>query len=212
MTNSDTHNCIWVGIGLDIHPNEPEYRQIVTLSNQLNDGDYFDPVSNPPHVNLYDFDLPKADLSMLEEALDAIATKHSQQELNVNGVNYFPFGTIFIDLKATEELGALEEDVVRNCSPLRGDCRTEDYWQPWRYYTPEQITNREKYGNPHVMSTFVPHLTIGFLKTREEQLKAKCKSLQSQLHLNEMNFGHLDLIAKTEDGEVITKKSFKFTK
>ena len=200
----------WTGVGLDILPDEAAYEEIIGLNELIRTHTLysFDPTNNPPHINLYDFDFPLESIEKIASSLEAISHKHQPLTLAVTGVHYFPHGSIYLGFAPTESLLDLETEVVETLNPIREGCRTDVYWQPWRKQTEAQAVNLEKYGNPHVLDTFVPHLTIGFIKDRPEVLESICDNLTTQLHLKTISFNHLDLIAKDYQ-KVVLKKSFE---
>jgi len=179
------NQCVWIGIGINVSSKDSEYDSLINLNTHLTK-EYANTLilnssTNQPHVNLYDLDVPEDNLKEIESTLERIVNSSNYFKTNINNVSFFKHGTIFLRCELNSELIELERAVVEEVSKYKGNCKTEEYWQPWREYSLEQIENREKYGNPHVLNTFHPHITVGFVKTNEKELKEICEQLNKKL-------------------------------
>ena len=94
MNNNNKDN-VWIGIGINFFQNTTEYSNFQKVNNFLVDkfgSKYvFNPVTNQPHLNLYDIDVPRENLKSIEKELDIISKQFSVFVVNTKGVNYFPF-------------------------------------------------------------------------------------------------------------------------
>lgn len=206
------NDCVWIGIGINIKSGDEGYEEFIKLNNDLvqNYGStfVFDAETNQPHINLYDLDIPKANLGNIESELQEIASQFNPFSVQLNNTTFFDHGTIFVACELNSELKRLEEKVVKNIVDFKGSCRTEDYSQPWRKYTEEQILNREKYGNPYVLNTFTPHITVGFVKTKPVELQTVSLDVNEKFSFEKLYCDHLDLVVHGNLGELTYSKRF----
>ena len=93
---------------------------------------------------------------------------------------------------------------------FRDGCKTKDYWQSWRKLTEEQRKNREKYGNPFVLTTFLPHISVGFVKKDERGLSKIVSEVGNSLKLDRFTCDRLDLVVHDEKDVLINQKRYKF--
>jgi len=213
-SSKQNEECVWIGIGVNVTPDDPGYGEFIQLNKNLVQQDestfVFDVVSNQPHLNLYDLDVPKDNLVHIESELQQIANSFKFFTVKFGGVNYYSYGIIFVSCEVNDQLEELEKQIVGSTVVYKGDCRTEEYWQPWRKYSQEQIENREKYGNPHVLNTFTPHITIGYVKTNENELQRIVKEIKDKQSIIQLKCEHIDLVVHNKLGELIYSKRFLF--
>ncbi len=205
---------VWVGIGVNFMPADAGYKEFADASRLLVDkyGSTFsfDPKVNQPHLNLYDVDIPATNLANIEVAVQQIAENTTPFDIELSGIKSFEFGSIYVACKQSEQLARLEEGIVTQITEFRDGCKTKDYWQPWRKLTDEQKKNREKYGNPFVLTTFLPHISVGFVKRDAFGLKKIISEVSSSFNLDRFTCDRLDLIVHGEKDVLINQKRYKF--
>lgn len=214
MNNKNKEECVWIGIGINITPSDHNYGELLKLNTFLvekyGSTFIFDPKTNQPHINLYDLDVPKDNLEHIERVLQEIVKDSKSFRIEFDKIDSFKHGTIFISCKTNHDLEQLEKQVVENVVQYKGDCRTEDYWQPWRGHNERQIANRDKYGNPHVLDTFLPHITIGFIRGGQNKLEEVVREANQRSTIKQIHCGNLDLVAHDQQGKLIYSKRFPF--
>ncbi len=132
LTSKD---CIWIGVGIDIKPNDSYYPIIARMSEILKQqygSNYKLSTFNPPHINLYDIDIPKSNLEKVSRLLGQIAEKREYFPVKLTSIDSFKHGAIYIKCELSDHLSRLEKEIVEALTDYRDGCRTEDYWQPWR--------------------------------------------------------------------------------
>ncbi len=207
-------NNIWIGVGLNVRPSNPIYNDIFNL-NYFLDKEYnckylFDPVKNQPHINLYDVDIPSKNLNLVKESLSDIVKSENEISIDLGEIKTFEFGAIFIECLKNIQITNLEDKVVKIINPFRENIITDDYYQSWRRYSKEQINNRNIYGNPNVLDTFYPHLTLGYVN--KNLLNEARVKLNEMFRLKQINFNDLSLVVHNSGGEFIENVDFKFKK
>lgn len=211
--SSNGNNGVWIGIGFIFFPGDSEYSDLLDLNafltSQYGNTYSFDEKTRLPHVNLYDFDLPKENLKKVEERLEKIASKFKKFELNVKGTNFFSFGLIYIACELDNLLKDLEGEVVKSVCSLRQGCITKEYWEPQRNYTSEEIENRDKYGNPYVLNTFTPHVTVGLVRESKDKLESIVSEVDKIRKFTSLKCKSLDLVVHDKDGKLIYSKRFE---
>jgi len=210
----DTGKLVWVGIGINFMPADVGYKEFVDINRLLTDkyGSTFsfDPTVNQPHLNLYDVDIPATNLADVEVAIQQIAENTTPFDIELSGIKSFEFGSIYVACRQSEQLARLEEEIVTRNTGFRDGCRTKDYWQPWRKLTEEQKENREKYGNPFVLTTFLSHISVGFVKKDERGLSKIVGELGSSFKLDGFTCDRLDLVIHSEKDALIGQERYKF--
>lgn len=212
MTIKDT-GCVWIGIGIDIAPSDSIFSQLTQLNSQLNQ-EFASPYNLeliPPHINLYDLDIPKDNLDKVDEALKEIAQKFQGFSLKLSNVSFFKHGSIYVQCELSQELKALEKDVVEKVAVFKGNCRTEDYWQPWREYNEQQKRYRDQYGNPHVLDSFSPHVTVGFAKGDQEKLKSVTQRLKATFSPIALIVKQINMAIQDSDGKTVERRKYPFS-
>lgn len=205
-------NDVWVGIGINFTQEDSGYNELVALNGLLvrkhGSKHVFRPVKNLPHINLYDINVPKDNLSLIASTLISISERNKGFSVFSNKIGYFDHGSVFLEIDANNQLQNLENDVVNSLVVFKEGCKTEEYWQPWRKYDDKQIYNRQKYGNPHVLDTFVPHITIGFVRADRERLEKIVNNLNDNFYGMNIQCGHIDLVVHDENGNHLSSKRF----
>jgi len=208
----DTGKLVWVGIGINFMPADVGYKEFVDINRLLTDkyGSTFsfDSKVNQPHLNLYDVDIPATNLADVEVAFQQIAESTTLFGIELSGIKSFEFGSIYVACKQSEQLARLEEEIVTRITDFRDGCKTKDYWQPWRKLTGEQKKNREKYGNPFVLTTFLPHILVGFVKRDARRLAEIVSELGNSFKLDRFICDRLDLVIHSEKGSLIGQKRY----
>lgn len=199
----------WIGIGIDILSSDPFFSQIIDLNKELvKYGSNYNINLIPPHINLYDIDIPVKNFEEVDRKLKEISDSHNSFEISCSKVDYFKHGSIYLSCDLNEDIKNLQQDIVKNISTLRGNIKTKEYWESWREYTEDQLQNREKYGNPHILNSFVPHITIGFIKDNNILKDVNIK-------LNELfkpvvyKVSHFNLVIKNSENKTIKTISYK---
>ena len=205
---------VWVGIGVNFMPDDVGYKEFADANRLLVDkyGSTFgfDPKVNQPHVNLYDVDIPVTNLADVEVAVQQIAENTTSFDIELSGIKSFEFGSIYVACKQSDQLARLEEELVAKITGFRDGCKTKDYWQPWRRLTEKQKENRERYGNPFVLTTFLPHISVGFLKRDAFGLEKIVSEVGSSFNLDRFICDRLDLVVHDEKDVLINQKRYKF--
>ena len=212
MYNNDSTSKegIWIGIGIDVKPEDGCYVAIIQLNEILKQkyaSKYNFDMTNLPHINLYDIDIPKVNLEKASRSLQQIAEKWRYFPVKLTSIDSFTHGAIYIQCELSDNLRQLEKEIVEALVDYRDGCRTDDYWQPWREYSQEQTNNRDLYGNPHVLDTFTPHITLGYVKT---ELPRAVLEIKNDFTPTEMNIGQIDMAIQNSDGKFVDRRHFKF--
>lgn len=210
----EDQKLIWAGVGVNFIPGDPCYREFVDFNKLLverySSTFIFDAVTNQPHINLYDIDVPCENLADIEVALQQVAQTTKPFIAQLDKVDCFDFGTIFVSCSQTEELSRLEKVIVEGITNSRNGCKTEYYWKPGRKYNQAQLENRTKYGNPFVLDTFLPHITVGFIKAGKQRLNDVVDEVGPKFSVKQFECNRLDLVIHDESGKLINQKRFKF--
>ena len=210
---NDAGKLVWVGIGVNFMPADVGYKEFADANRLLVDkyGSTFgfDPKVNQPHVNLYDVDIPVTNLADVEVAIQQIAENTIPFDIELSGIKSFEFGSIYVACKQSEQLARLGEEIVTRITDFRDGCKAKDYWQPWRKLTEEQKKNREKYGNPFVLTTFLPHISVGFVKRDAFGLEKIVSEIDSGFNLERFTCDRLDLVVHGEKDVLINQKRYK---
>ena len=203
------NNIGWIGIGIDILPTEPFYSQIVGLNKELvKYGSNYKIELIPPHINLYDIDIPTKNFEEVDRKLKEISDLHNSFEISCSRVDYFKHGSIYVACDINESLKNFQQDIVKNISNLRENIKTKEYWESWREYTENQLENRENYGNPNVLNFFEPHVTVGFIKD-PIMLKEANTKLNELLKPTVYSVRHFNLVIKNSENETIKTIGYK---
>lgn len=163
--------CTWIGIGIDIPKQSSLYDECIRINSLLNK--IYGNVAvfsqeNRPHLNLYDLSVPQEKLGEIKKLLQTVVSKLPPFHVDISTIDRFHFGLFFLDVDSSQELFRLHKEIVEVISPLRGKCVCKDYLQPHRKYTTEQKQMLTLHGNPHVLSQFRPHISIGFIPDSKE--------------------------------------------
>ena len=204
----ENKNCIWIGIGTDVKKESSLYRTLKAANTQLvkeHKGKDSFAGSDYPHLNFYDLSVPRENLNIITRKINEIAVDQKSFVLKIGKVNYFPFGLFFLEIERNEVLSHFHKKIVEEISQLKGDCIDKDYVSPHRKYTEEQRKSLIKYGNPHVLDQFQPHITIGLINDQKDKLTKISEELNSMFQLEEF---HIDNIHITI-GDEKKRKLFK---
>ena len=216
MTNAQqtSDKCIWIGIGIDIDLKDKVYPQITKLNNLLhkshNSNYKFDLKINPPHINLYDLDIPGRNLEKADKLLNNLTKRCISFSIEMKKLNYFKYGIVFIQCELNKQLKTLEKEVVESIVHLKNGCRTKDYWQPWRQYNNQQRNYREQYGNPHILDAFIPHVTIGFIKEDQDKLGIIVKQLNKKFIPTTFIVKQINMAIQNSEGKTLERRHYKF--
>lgn len=125
-----------------------------------------------PHMSLYMFQLNTDDTSTIEDLLRNIAD--SNHVISATAVRYYQgtgFGVGYIDseYEATQELRALQSEVVEAINPVRAGMREKDVAK-MRDATGLKLENLQKYGYPSIGDLFRPHVTLSRLKSHKPEV------------------------------------------
>jgi len=212
--NQEDNRLVWVGIGVNFMSADAGYKELADVNRLLVDkyGSTFsfDPKVNQPHLNIYDVDIPATNLADVEVAIQQIAENTTPFDIELSGIKSFEFGSIYVACRQSEQLARLEEEIVTRITGFRDGCKTKDYWQPWRKLTEEQKKNREKYGNPFVLTTFLPHISVGFVKKDSRGLSKIVSEVGSSFMLDRFTCDRLDLVVHGEKGSLVGQKRYFF--
>jgi 2'-5' RNA ligase len=173
-------SCVWIGIGIDIPKGTNLYNECIYI-NKLLSKKYGNTLlfseDESVHLNFYDLDIPRNNLNEIKLKLKKIASRIKSFEVSLKSISYFPFGLFYIEVENEDNLSKLHQTIVKTISPLKGNCLCQDYLQPHRKYNQAQKYMLKQHGNPHVLSQFLPHITLGFAKDKN------LKSIQDEIKL-----------------------------
>lgn len=208
-------NSTWIGIATNFSIEESCYEQLIKL-NELVVEKYdgrakFSPLWEP-HLNYYDLDVPKRYLDDIKDILQDIAKNQTPFNIKTDGIKHFSHGIVYLSVIKNKALDQLETSIVKKISRLKGACRCHDYWNRARTkeYSNEQRINRDLYGNPFVMSTFTPHITLSYLDNDQPKMNKIYEDIDLiDLIPKEITIKHIDLSAPDVDEKI--KTIFKFS-
>jgi len=190
---TDVNHCIWIGIGVDIKKKDNLYKEWTSINKILSNGSANTlsfSENRLAHLNLYDLDIPKDNLNKIQEELNKIATQMKSFGVPIKAVRHFPFGLFYIEVEKSKPLLKLHKTIVEKISPLKADCICQDYLEPHRKYNQTQKLMLKKYGNPHVLSQFSPHITLSFTKNKNLQSiqkEARIKLTENTLRVDDFH-------------------------
>ena len=206
-------DCVWIGMGIDIAPSDSIFSQLTKLNSQLNQefGSLYNLELIPPHINLYDLDIPEGNLEKADVVLKEVVRKSNPFPIKLSKISFFEHGSIFVTCEPNELLKTLEREIVEAISPFKGTCRTEEYWQPWRQYTEQQKIYREQYGNPHVLDAFTPHITIGYVKKEKTELERITNQLSEKFDASEFTVKQISMAIQNSEGKIVARKIYNLS-
>ncbi len=195
------NNCKWVGIGVELVPLLVQQCSLInTAISLINLASYKFSDTNRPHLNLYDLDVIEEDISDIIVALDRVLKDTASFRVKILKVDYFHFGSIFLEVENHPLLLDLHNTVVSTVYKYKGSCVCKDYLQPWRNYTQDQDEMLKKYGNPFVLKEFHPHISLGFIKAPEKMLKTHVEGLNKMLQIDSFRIEKLSLVRDVREG------------
>ncbi|MEK6855812.1 MAG: 2'-5' RNA ligase family protein [Nanoarchaeota archaeon] len=198
--------CVWIGIGMDIKDKEL-YEECKKINKKLVK-EYGSSIifskNNMPHLNLYDLSVPKKNLPEIVKRLKKIALNRESFDVDITGINYFPFGLFFIELKINNFLYELHKLIVNEITQLKGNGICEDYLEPVRKYNPNQKEMLKNHGNPFVLSEFKPHITLGLIK--ENNLDYVKKELTPLFTKRKFTVDNIHIVVEDENRKKVIGK------
>lgn len=166
---------IWIAISSPLR-NGLFFKKCKDLNKKLHQLDresFLYTKDNLPHLNLYDLNIPKKNLSkVVEELTNKLAEAHSLK-IRIGKIKYFSHGVFFIAIRRDKLLATFHKDIVKTISKYKGSCICNYYLKRKNSYSRKQRLLLRKYGNPFVLSEFKPHITIGFIKDISKRCKIK---------------------------------------
>lgn len=208
MSDIDNQNCIWIGIGIDVP--EDIQRIVVRMNDLLADkygaNKYFSE-NKHPHLNLYDLNVPRKNLELIVDKVRKISESQEKFEVEIEKVNYFPFGVFFLGIRMNNILNGLHKRMVEEVVQLKDECINEDYLAPHRQYSEKQKESLMQYGNPHVLDQFQPHITIGHVSNQHSKIDAIYKELNDFVLMTKFKIERVHIVT---DGEKNNKTLGKF--
>jgi len=208
---NESKKCVWIGIGSDVQKESNLYAECININKLLSER-YGNSVRfsevEAPHLNFYDLDVPKNNLNEIVLEISKIASDTRRFNLQIKTINYFPFGLFFIDLENIPALSNLHKNIVKTASPLKENCICEDYLQPHRKYNSIQKSMLKLHGNPHVLSQFMPHITLGLVRNQNLQsIQKEIKPILTETMLKVNNI-HV-VVEENEKRKVIANFDLK---
>jgi len=170
MSKSQIEKCVWIGIGIDVG-NTPIYNSLKKMNKWLisrHKNLLPFTINNRPHINLYDLSIPEKNINSVIKEIQKIVLHQKKFSISTDQPTHFLFGTFFLKLLLNKGLFGLHSDIVKKIVGLRGNCIDEDYLTLWKKYSKQEKMLLVKYGNPHVLKNFFPHITLGFIKDLKE--------------------------------------------
>jgi len=206
--STENENCIWIGIGTNLKDG-PLCDSIKDANNLLvkeyNAKSGF-AGSEYPHLNLYDLGVPTDSIDSISKILKEIVADQGSFTLKTGAINYFPFGLFYLEVEENAELINLQKKIVERIVTLKGACIYKDYLAPHRKYSEAQKDSLMKYGNPHVLDQFRPHITIGFVDHKKNDLN----KIREIIHIEPQKFYINNIHLTVGDGDQRTIEVFKF--
>ena len=207
--------CIWFGVGIDVKSTDEAYSSIIELNELLKQkygSNYiFNSINNPPHINLYDIDIPSENLEDVDQTLKKLAKQYKPLSIELSTIDSFRYGAIYVRCALDHKLQDLEKEVVESLVNFKDGCRTKEYWQSWREYNAQQIYNRDQYGNPHVLDTFTPHITLGFVKVGQKKLQEIVQTCGQKFSKTKLVVKQMDMAIQNLDGKFIERRHYVFS-
>ena len=176
----DGSKCVWIGIGANIQKESNLYTECILMNKLLSEkyGNlicFSESKMELPHLNFYDLNVPQKNLDEILLRISNLVLEIRSFDVKVKSIDYFPFGLFFLKIENIPALLNLHKLIVKTVSPLKGNCMCEDYLQSHRKYNSTQKSMLKLYGNPHVLSQFMPHVTLGL--TQEKNLQSIQKEM-----------------------------------
>ncbi len=145
-----------------ILPDEETRQALISLSQELSkkvDSHFIlNEAEFRPHLSLFPNQFPTRNRQGIENALKALG--ESSESLNIQLTGYSQIsGYIFIDAVKTADLINLHSDAVSVLNPLR-EGHMPALVSHLKGLNDSQRDNVETYGNPIVLSTWEPHVTL----------------------------------------------------
>jgi 2'-5' RNA ligase len=204
---AENKTCVWIGIGANI-PETSRLGEAIGAAHALLRKKYDSRPgfsgSSRSHLNLYDLSVPRQNLKAVVETVKMIAAAQKSFTLRTGEVDYFPFGLFFVETLKNSKLIVLHKKLVAQVSALKGDCIDPDYLEPRRKYSVEQKRILMRYGNPHVLDFFHPHITIG--QVNSGNLKSIKKELNGLFGEEKLIMDHLRITIENKAGKKVTKR------
>lgn len=157
----------------------------------LKDGSYY------PHASLYMFQLGVDDIEEAKQALERIAEEGRQLNLKPTRI-YQSHGYIDVEYEKTNEVSALQNNVLGAINPIRKGMRAKDVARLADSDGLEK-ENYTKYGYKAVGELFRPHITF----TRFTDPRQKVEPLEPSNFVG--TFTHLGLFEMGDNGTCIRK-------
>lgn len=190
---------MWIGIGADIDSESDlfktcrEMNQILAAKYGARQG--FSG-SEHSHLNLYDLSVPEENLDQINEALMQTCTSEKKITLEVEKLDYFPFGTFFLKVRDNRQLSELHKRIVTAVSNLKGECLDPDYKSRESGYDSQQRELFYQYGNPFVLDRFMPHISVGHIRVSAEKLEEAKGELEKTSWSNEFKISSIHFIVE----------------
>jgi len=206
MSKIENNKCIWIGIGIDVNKNSKFYSDLTLMNGLLKkyENEIIFSENNLPHLNLYDFDIPKNNLEIIIARIGKVISKTKKFSLKIKGVNYFNFGIVFIEFEENSKLIKIHKKIVNSVYSLKGNCTCKDYLDKNRDYDKKQKELLKKYGNPHILSNFKPHITLGLIRGQNlEKIKEYLKKI---LKIGSFEVNNINIVKEENKNYELIKK------
>lgn len=159
----------FIRLNVALKPLDEITKKLISLSREVakNYESFFvlDGVDFFPHLTIYSPEYPESNSNKILKVVKDISHNSPKIVFRLEKVNDSQ-GFISLHFQLTPEIKQLHQKVVKKLNPLReGHIRERYHQNDYRItFSPEQLTNIEKYGYPDAMSLYHPHLTIIRLK------------------------------------------------
>lgn len=158
-----------VDLNIVVPPDEQTRNQLIRLSTYLSTlvraNFILDEAEFRPHLSLFPNQYPQKNRPAIEASLNNLSEQTNPFRITLTGYSQIS-GYIFADAVKSDDLVALHAQAVEVLNPLR-----EGYMPSLvaglKGLTPAQQTSVKKYGNPIVLDSWEPHVTLTHIDDME---------------------------------------------
>ncbi len=118
-----------------------------------------------PHVSIFQLDVERHRLGELKDIVKSILQTHRHIQLKFSGVELENKNWLFWSLEFSQRLKELHEEIVTRCAPIRR--ANIELGGRGKYLDGVAGLMHERYGYPHVMELYKPHITLQVIQRSE---------------------------------------------
>lgn len=172
-------------LNIELIPPDPLYTQLIRL-NHIARSQYhssYNPngVFCPPHITLYSPCMPASNVPKALDAVGKIAKDTPPITVRLRDIDFFPDGTVYVRCRESREIFQLHSKIVEKLDQLREGHIDPDYKENQQMLQLSEKRLLEKYGDPHVMENFQPHIAVARVSTSREHIDDLIKLLAGNL-------------------------------